>query len=83
MFHSSSQERSTASHRTLEKGILRVMIAEKQQMLLRMRRISCFVIIVINHNILKRLVGDFVVTQIEVKEVVLVVLLDIRLITLH
>lgn len=66
----------------LEKGILRVMIVEKQWMLLMMRRISCFVIIVINHDILKRLVGGYMVALLEVEEVVLVVLSSLGLITL-
>jgi hypothetical protein len=38
------------------------MMTEKQWMLLGMRRISCFVIIIINNNILERLVGNFMAT---------------------
>jgi hypothetical protein len=65
---------------TLEKGIR---IAEKQWILLRMRRISCFAITVRNHDILNRLVGNFMVVLLEVEEVVLVVLPSLKLITLQ
>lgn len=81
MLHSSSQDWSTlvtASHRT-GKGILRVMIAGKQWM----RRINCFVITIINHDLLERLVDDFVVALLWVEEVVIVVLLGFGLITLQ
>jgi hypothetical protein len=50
------------------------MMTEKQWMLLGMRRISCFVIIIINNNILERLVGNFMATLVKGEEVVLVVL---------
>jgi hypothetical protein len=45
--------------------------------------IGCFVITVINHNILKILVGDFTVALLEVEEVILVLLSVLELITLQ
>jgi hypothetical protein len=48
-----------------------------------MRRISCFVITIINHDILERLVGDFMIALLRVEEVVLVVLHTLGLITLQ
>jgi hypothetical protein len=50
------------------------MMTEKQWMLLGMRRISCFVIIIINNNIIERLVGNLMATLVKGEEVVLVVL---------
>lgn len=85
MLHSPSQERSTlaiASHHT-GKEILEVMMMEKQQIPLKMRRTSCFVIIVLNPNILERLVGDFLAILLKVEEVIMAVLLELELITLQ
>lgn len=66
-----------------KRKILRIGIAKKQWILLRIRRLSWSAITVRNHDISKRLFRNFMVVLLKVEEVVLVVLPGLGLITLQ